>query len=119
MGDSPNEPEIRVELAKKIFVEKLLICNECETENTGLSSFCTNCGTDLADAQKKKSNRRLSWFQIFASLTVGLGGWIYYYVASSGYYVGFGMLFPVMLLILLFVITIVIGIVKLSNWTNR
>ena len=57
MSDSSNEPEIRGELAKKILAEKVRICTECETENSGLAKFCTDCGTSLARAEPKKKKR--------------------------------------------------------------
>ena len=48
MSDSSNEPEIRGELAKKI-ANQTWDCSECETENSVLAKFCTNCGTPLPE----------------------------------------------------------------------
>jgi len=86
-------------------------CPSCETENSGLAKFCTDCGTPLP---VKKSNKVLNILLIvFGLLTIGLGGWIYYYVASSEGYVGFELMFHISFLWILLITTSVLGSVRL------
>ena len=114
MSDSSNEPEIRGELAKKIATETWN-CSECETENSGLAKFCTDCGTK---SPKKKSNKVLNILLIvFGLMTIGWVGWIWYFIDSFGdeYVSGFALMFPALLLWILLITTCVLGCVRLSR----
>ena len=88
-------------------------CPSCETENSGLAKFCTDCGIPLPE---KKSNKALNTVLIvFGLLTIGLLGWIFYYDASSEGYVGFELMFPILFFWILLITTSVLGCVRLSR----
>ena len=88
-------------------------CPSCGTESRDDLKFCTDCGTPLP---VKKSNKVLNILLIvFGLLTIGLGGWIYYYVASSEGYVGFELMFHISFLWILLITTCVLGCVRLSR----
>ena len=38
---------------------KIVTCNSCGTENTGLENFCRNCGTSLADPFQNHQNQQM------------------------------------------------------------
>ena len=90
-------------------------CPSCETENSGLAKFCTDCGIPLPE---KKSNKALNTVLIvFGLLTIGLLGWIWYFIDSFGdeYVSGFALMFPALLLWILLITTCVLGCVRLSR----
>jgi len=78
--DLPKPPPVlRGELAKQVAAETWN-CSECETENSGLAHFCTNCETPLP---KKKSKVWIIGAVLLVLFAV-LIGWGY--MASWGWF---------------------------------